>query len=111
MENLGHTFNFVCIDGVPCRRCHPGHHTHAIHWKKAAQSPEFFRDATVSDVEGHRVDVKFLDGDSATFFNHEDLGVLLSRGDAVRVHSRYKLLTVGARWLNVCTDAFTQARQ
>jgi hypothetical protein len=105
MENLANTHNFACVDGEPCQRYGPGHHTHSIHRGAVARSPEFFRDAIVREVEEHRVVVEYLDGSSGIYWNHEELATLLTPGDPVSVHSQYHLLMVGSRWLNVSTTA------
>ena len=105
MEDLAHTHNFACVDGEPCRRYQPGHHTHSIHWARAARSPELFRDAIVREMEGHRVAVEYLDGGSGMYWNHEVLATLLRPGDPVSVHSQYHLLRVGSRCLNLSTTA------
>jgi len=101
MEDLEHTNNFVCVDGGPCRRYHPGHHVHWIHWGAAFRSPEFFKDAIVREVGEHIVEVEYLDGASETYWNHEDLPSLLAPGDPVSLHTEHHLLVVGSRALNV----------
>lgn len=105
MEDLALTHNFICIDGEPCRSYQPGHHTHAIQWSRAMRSPELFRDALVRETEGHRVVVECLDGSSETFWNHEDLATLLTPGGPVSVHTHYRLLTAGSRWVNISRTA------
>ena len=105
MEDLAHTNNFVCIDGEPCRKYKPGHHTHSIHWSQAFRTPQQFRGAIVREAEGHRVAVDFVDGGSETYWNHEDLETLLSPGDPVSVHSRFHLLVAGTVALNLAGAA------
>lgn len=103
MEDVARTQNFVCVDGTPCRMYASGHHTHAVHWGRAAATSEMFVWVLVRNVDDHTVELEFADADIRRFWNHEHLSGLLDVGERIRFHPRYHILEVRGRWLNVAS--------
>ncbi len=98
---------FACSGGAfaSCQGYWPGHHTHCIHANHVGQRSWGWRDAIVTAIAGHWLDVDYVhETASLRLWHHEALTGELAVGDPVRVHEEYHLLGGPFGWLNVIVE-------